>query len=341
MPYKFQSLQPILDVFEWGLTLGATEIAEITGKSTAIIHKYLKELVIQNKLVKVGAWPRTKYKLPFPMQEDKQIQETTTPPSSNISGYYEKELLAKIFFKFSPEGKILSWFNGIVKWCQARGLDAEQKITSYIDIYKHIEGLRNDCGLIDAKESFGHDFQHVSLDAVYYGDQYKWMDFWRGRLAEMTFYAKLTQNKKLISESIDEIIYKLECLINKEKYDAIGIVPWSIDRKNQLLKILKNRLKSVNVPFVNIIKYYPNGIPVPQKTLKTREQRIQNAKNTIFVDDIHIKKYNNILLIDDFVWSWSTLNETAMKLKEAWVKKVDGFAFVWNLNLSYEIINEI
>lgn len=117
----------------------------------------------------------------------------------------------------------------------------------------------------------------------------------------MTFYAKQSQNKQLISESIDEIIHELECLLGKEKYDAVGIVPWSIDRKNQLLKILRNRLKPMNVPFVNIIKYYPNGIPIPQKSLKTREQRVQNAKNTIFVDDINIKKYSNVLLIDDFV----------------------------------------
>jgi predicted amidophosphoribosyltransferase len=46
-------------------------------------------------------------------------------------------------------------------------------------------------------------------------------------------------------------------------------------------------------------------------------------------------------LIDDFVWSGSTLNETAKKLKEEWVLIVDWFAFVWNLNLKYEVINEV
>jgi hypothetical protein len=60
----------------------------------------------------------------------------------------------------------------------------------------------------------------------------------------------------LINESIDSIIYKLECKIKLEKYDAIAITPWSIDRKNQLLKILTNKLKVLNLPFVNIIKYY-------------------------------------------------------------------------------------
>jgi len=55
------------------------------------------------------------------------------------------------------------------------------------------------------------------------------------------------------------------------------------------------------LPFVNIIKYYKNGIPIPQKSLKTREQRIKNARNTIFIDDINCKKYKKVFLIDDFV----------------------------------------
>ena len=50
----------------------------------------------------------------------------------------------------------------------------------------------------------------------------------------MTFYAKQSQNKQLIAESISEIFPKLECLIYTEKFDAIAITPWSIERKNQI-----------------------------------------------------------------------------------------------------------
>jgi len=61
------------------------------------------------------------------------------------------------------------------------------------------------------------------------------MDFGRGKLAEMTFYAKTSQNKKLIAESLEEILPKLECLITRGSFDAIAVTPWSIERKNQLL----------------------------------------------------------------------------------------------------------
>lgn len=89
------------------------------------------------------------------------------------------------------------------------------------------------------------------------------------------------------------------------------------------------------------MKYYPSWIPVPQKSLKKTSERIQNARNTIFLDDENCKNYKKIFLIDDFVWSWSTLNETACKLKEEWSNFVTWFAFVWNLDLNYEVINEV
>lgn len=74
--------------------------------------------------------------------------------------------------------------------------------------------------------------------------------------------------------------------------------------------------------------------------MKRPEDRIRNAKNTIFIREEAIH-YNTVLLIDDFVGSDVTLNETAIKLKTAWVKKIIGFAFFGNLDLKYEVINEM
>jgi len=95
------------------------------------------------------------------------------------------------------------------------------------------------------------------------------------------------------------------------------------------------------LPFVNIIKYFPNKIPIPQKSLKSREQRIENARASIVVHDSLVSHYNTVLLIDDFVGSGSTLNQTALKLKDMGAKHVIGFAFVGNNNLTYEVINEV
>jgi len=340
MKYEFSSLKQILDLFENNDFLWASEISNLLWKSRTIVHKYLKELVIQKKLKKVWKWPLVKYKL-VNSKSLKIEWHSCLIWDDYVPNFNDQKILENMFYKFSADWEIFSWFQGIKKWCKIRWLNLEEKIDNYISINKHIESLQNECWLLDAKNSFWKHFQNIYLDWVYYADQYKRMEFWRWKLAEMTFYAKQSQNKALIKDSIKEIYLKLECIIRKEWFDAIAITPWSIDRRNQLLGLLNNELKNMWLPFVNIIKYYKNGIPIPQKSLKTREQRIKNARNTIFIDDINCKKYKKVFLIDDFVWSWSTLNETASKLKDEWVDEVIWFAFVWNMNLDYEVINEV
>lgn len=340
MKYSFDSLQFVLELLENNGQLWITQMSEISWKSRVVLHKYVKELLELWKIEKIWSIPKVKYKIVWDWNIEFLSNKKEMFQEINVL-YREQKILDDIFMKFSPDGKILTWVKGLFDWCQERGFDFEKKMKSYIDIYHHIESMMDDCWLLSAGNAFWKDFEKVYLNNVYYADQYKRMDFWRGKLAEITFYGKLSQNKKLINQSIDDIINKLDCKIRIEKYDAIAITPWSIERNNQLLKLLKLRLGYLWLPFINIIKYYPNGIAIPQKSLKTREQRIQNAKNTIFVNDKNVHNYKKVFLIDDFVWSGSTLNETAKKLKNEWIQRVDGFAFVWNLNLSYEVINEI
>ncbi|EKE27402.1 MAG: hypothetical protein ACD_3C00212G0001 [uncultured bacterium (gcode 4)] len=341
MAYKFSSLKAILDIFSDDSLLWVTEIATKLNKSNVIVHKYIKELVKQGKIIKIWVGPMVKYSLNRKGLKSVNIIENNQETITANFNYSDKKLLDEIFLKFSPDWRILKGYEWFIYWCKEKNMDPTLKFNSLANIYWHIQKIQDDCGVIDASKAFWKDFEKIYIDNIYYADQYNWIEFGRGKLAEMSFYWKQSQNKTLINECINEIFYKLECLINRWWYDAIAIIPWSIDRKNQFLWMLKNRLKILNTPFVNIIKYYPNSIAIPQKSLKTREQRIQNARNTIFADDDNLDNYKKILLIDDFVGSWSTINETAKKLKEWLDKKVDAFAFVWNLNLSYDVINEM
>ncbi len=340
MKVSFKVRKLVSDLFEKNKVLWASEISNILWISRTITHKALNELLEVGKVEKIGKWSHTRYKIVGEFTDVIKEKEVVYQ-EEYIPDFKAQKLLNDIFLKFTPEGEILEWFSGIKKWCSSRDLDVKDKVKDYISVNNYIEWLQNSCWLLKAKESFWKCFEKVFLDKIFYADQYTWREFWRGKLSELTFYAKQSQNKELINRSIDEIFIKLECIIRKKKFDAIAITPWSIDRKNQLLGFLKDRLKILWIPFVNVIKFYPNNIAIPQKSLKTREQRIQNAKNTIFIDDSEVKKYKKVFLIDDFVGSGSTLNETARKLKEEWVERVIWFAFVWNLDLDYEIINEV
>lgn len=347
MNISFKIAKKVEDLFLNNDILWATEISKILNISRTIVHLALKKLLEDKKVKKIGKWAHVKYKsLIFDENSSVKISLWNFWNNENTINNYSpdfktKKLLEEFFYKFSPEWKLMIWFEWIKKWCEDRKMNLEEKINNFIKIKEHIEELQNYCWLISAKNSFWKHFENIYLDEIFYADQYNWMEFWRWKLAEMTFYAKQSQNRDLIEQANNEIFLKLECIILNWNFDAIAITPWSIDRKNQLLWLLKEKLEKLNIPFLNIIKYYENNIPIPQKSLKTREQRIQNAKNTIYVEDKNINKYKKVFLIDDFVGSGSTLNETAKKLKKEWVEKIIGFSYVWNLNLNYEVINEV
>lgn len=339
--YKQSSLQPIINLLKSWEVLSPTDIAWYFGKSKAIIHKYLKELEIQEQVEKVWIWTHVKYRLRNIKDHDIKKILSYNDLEKNIP-YQNIDVLEKEFLKFAPNGEIWKGYTWFVRRCDERKLDVQSKSQQFVNIYKHIISIQNTCGMLDVTKIFSENISPSYINLLCYADQYKWMEFGRWKLAEMTFYAKQSQNLGLIKESIDLIRHKLTCLIKERSPDAIAMTPHSIHRTNQLLLVLGRRLNDLKIPQVKLIKYFPNRIPIPQKSLKTREQRIQNAKETILINDPgSISKYKTILLIDDFVWSGATLNETAYKLKKAWAKKIIGFAFVWNANLSYDVINEV
>lgn len=338
MSFTYRSLKQIIDCFQPWERLGAKDVTTRLGKDRSLIHRYLKELVTLWKLVKTWAWPHTKYELTESSNEVNTIK--VEQKEINIS-YTHHKILQEYFYKFSAEWKLLTWKEWFLSWCTARNLDPQEKLDQFVKIANYLEQQQNVCGMLDATSAFKKNMLDTALDTVLYGDQYKRMEFGRGKLAEMTFYAKQSQNIHLIKEAISLLIPKIECGLSEYAIDAIALTPHSIKRTNQLLWILKHELKKYNLPFIHIIKYYPNRIPIPQKSLKKREQRIRNARETIIVDDQNVWKYSTVLLIDDFVWSWATLNETAKKLKHEWAETVIWCAFVGNTDLSYEIINEV
>ncbi len=343
MAINYTSLRPILDVLSEYGELSPKQISEKTGLWKTITQAYLKELVTRGEIEKVGAPPKTRYKIYWKQDNPWVVYVPILGFAwDNPFDYQTRKILDENFTKFSSTGTRYQWLDGFYKWVNKREENIDTMVNNFLKVQQKIVDIQDTCGIIDATDYFWKQFDEVYLDAVYYADLYIWLEFGRWRLAEITFYAKQSQNTKLINESIDEIFPKLECLIAREKPDAIVITPWSIDRRNQLLKILGNSLKVFNIPSIRLTKYSPSGILIPQKSLKTSKEREENAKNTIFVDDVGVSEYKKVLLIDDFVWSGATLNETAKKLKDAWVGEVIGFTFVGNLNLNeYEIIREI
>lgn len=336
---SFDIQQSILRVLADGRKYKWNEFLEKLSISRPTLYKYLKVLIEDKKVVVEWKRPHTTYTI----ANSKDIPANTL---SDIQyehdfSYQEWKILEENFFKYAPDGNILQWVQWFIAWCIKRKSDPRTMFENYTKIYDTLENLYTSCGVLDATQEFHKHVETMAIDTLMYAWQYKRNEFGRSKLAEQGFYAKQTQNKKLLEEVCGQVVRKIECLVKQYSIDALAFTPPSIKRSEQILDILDRLVQHISLPRVTLVKNYPTWVTTAQKSLRKRADRIMNARNTIYVYDKNVKHYKNVLLIDDFVWSWSTLNETAKKLKTAWVDMVYGFALVGNLDLSYDVINEM
>lgn len=339
MKRLFSCKQAILRFLADGEFYKPHHIASSIGVSRPSANKYLAELVIEWKIIKEGKSPHVTYHITSSLYIPENVSYGKT--MEHHFSYDEVGLLDQHFLKYDVDGSELIGTEGFLYRCQQRNLDPYQKYTNFALLITTLTKLRNSCGLLDATQEFAKHVDLQALDAVYYGDQYKLNEFGRSKLAEMWFFGKQLQYEPLLNKVIVSVLRKLECLIKTENIDALAFTPPSIKRNIQILTLLDHALGHIVLPRVVLVKDSPTAIIIPQKSLKKREDRILNARKSIYINDKNVSQYKKILLIDDFVGSGATLNETAKKLKFAWVQKVIGFAIVGNLDMSYEVINEM
>ena len=193
-------------------------------------------------------------------------------------------------------------------------------------------------GIIDGKIKMKQTFKKVNVDKLYYLDFYSIERFGKTKLGQLLLYAKQSQDKKLIKFLSDSIIGNINTLIKKYKIDGVGYIPPTVKREIQFINELKKNLK-LSTRKVNLIKI-KSQVAVPQKTLSKLNDRIENARSSIVVDDNEI--YNNILLIDDAVGSGATINETALKIRKKKIckGKVIGLAITGSYK-GFDVISEV
>lgn len=303
------------------------DLAIHLGIGNVALHRQLKTLIESGKLAKSGTAPKVFYTLASKVPGN--IQETNL-------------LLDKYFAYVDPTGEFTTGISGFRTWLKNVS-KSEQEISllaRYIKDREDVNSLFSPQGWIDATQNISRTFDpEMCLDGVYYQDFYSLPTFGKTRLGFLMLYAKQSENRELIWQTADESREVIDQLIHILDINAVGFLPHSILRKVQFLKEFAKRL-NLSQPVVTMSKAYPGKIRVAQKTLGKLEERIRNAKETIFVDKIDAR-YNNVLLIDDAVGSAATLNETAKKIKQMGIaKKVYGFAVVGSLK-GFEVIREV
>lgn len=330
---KTATKQQIIDIIQKIGQARPKDLIDRLGFSPVAIHKHLKNLINQGLIVKVGSPPHVFYKI-------RQISAQTSELESQLD-LPLKKFLNQNYLYISPQGNLLFGTPGFCEWAQKTR--QMKNMGALAAEYKKIREEANQFyvtkQIINAQFKLTQIYKNPFVDQLYYSDFYSLPKFGKTRLGQLVLHAKQAQDKKIIHQLADEIRPTMDWLVKKHTIEALAIIPHSIPRKIPFLKALEKNL-NMGLPVIPLVKAYAGEIPVAQKSLSKLEERIENARNTIFVKDANIP-HTKILLLDDALGSGASMNETAHKLKQIpSVKKVVGYVIVGSYK-GFEVIREI
>ncbi len=315
----------------------AHDIGRIFNIGQPAVHRQLKKLVEQGKLQKIGKPPLVFYLL------KPNIQTATIIGSASILSASTVGYINKNYLYITPQGVMLYGMEGFTTW--VKSIKEDMRIAplseEYMQIHSKAEASRSPEGWIDATQKLSSTFSDNAITKLFYGDFYSIPKFGKTRLGNMVLYSKQSQNRELIDKAVDEVKSIIERIISIYNIDTIAFAPPSLPRKLQFMQEFADKL-NINLPKIQLVKSYKGDIIVAQKSLTGLEERIANARETIFLKSLLPLGTQNILLIDDAVGSGATLNETAKKLHPGNLTKktIIGFAIVGSIK-GFEVISEV
>jgi len=320
----------ILCLFEKSKELSISEISEKLQASKQMVHLVMKQLLLENKVEKLGRTPKTIYRF-ITLQSQKP--ETIAISEEN------RLFLKNNFLMVTESGNLIEGIDAFDYWCKQRKLPTEKTLTEFIATKKKYNSYYNKQGNIDGIEKLkgtkGYD--KIWLDELYYLDFYAIDRFGETRLGTLLHYAKQGQSKFPMRLMMDEIASRIEQFVRFKNVDAIAFIPPTIRREVQLMKFIQTHLK-IALPVIEL-KKIGGIIPVPQKSLSKLDERIRNAENTFAVTDQ--QSFNHVLLIDDAVESGSTLNQIAGKIKSKQVgRRLTGLAIVGSFK-GFDVLTDV
>lgn len=302
------------------------------GISRQMLHRHLSKLIERGVISKSGKPPLVFYE---PATVASAVLRDSGVSIENI------EFIDNHYLWVSPTGQLLYGYLGFCGWAET--IKMSQRLSSLADEYvktvKEAESYRNSLGLIDATKRLKSVFTEVYLDKLFYMDFYSLPKFGKTRLGQLVLHAKQGQQVKLINQISLEAKKYVRDICKTYKVDAVGMIPPTLPRKIQFTKELERAL-ALQLPKLILVKAYKGDVPVAQKTLNKLEDRVTNARSSIFMKD-HDTFYKTVLLIDDAVGSGASFNEVAKKLKtQKTAQKVIGLAIVGSYK-GFDVISEI
>lgn len=324
----------ILNYIKTNKQAKAVDLVRSIGITNAAVHRQLNKLILRQEIMKVGKPPTVFYIL-----KEKEKRTSISIPAK-VGKFIDKN-----YIYVSPKGEFLAGTEGFIRWTYS--INQEHYLLpltqEYVRVRTNANTFINSYGWVDATAAkeraiFGGNV----LQRIIYKDFYSIEKFGKTKLGQMVLYAKQSQNIKIIEEIAKQIKPVIDKIILTHNIDTIAYIPPSIKRKVQLMTELRLTLQ-IQLPEIALVKAYTGDVIVAQKSLSKLQERIINARDTIFVDVNKSARHSgNTLIIDDAVGSGATMHETAKKIRELLkpTGSLIGFAIVGSIK-GFEVIREI
>jgi DNA-binding MarR family transcriptional regulator len=308
------------------------DIIRYLDLSKQAVQKHLKELIEINAISKVGSPPIVFYKL-------------SENNKAKLDIYKNKD-----FYDFNyidAAGNIHTSYQGFVYWCNERGFNVEVYMDKWIEIRKKYEKYKTN-GLISASNKFQDVFgNECFVDEAFFSEFSSREIFGKTALYEKLLISKQVQDKHIFKNVFGIVKPTILRIIEEYKIQYVVFVPPTVKRNIQLMTEFEKYL-DLDLPKIKVIKI-KNDVSIPQKTLSKPSERRTNAIETFMVTNNQYFN-GNILIIDDFIGSGSSINYIGKKIKEYKTDrkiKIIGYAICGSANgiidnsKKFEIINEV
>ncbi len=301
--------------------------------SPVAVHKQLKRLIDSNTISKIGKPPLVYYNYTIDLALLKQLVSSVDKQEPEIE---------KSYLYISSSGKKLEGMEGFIQWVREtrQEIQFSQLVSEYVKIRQSANKHFSSFGWIDATHKIINTFPKVYIDKLLYQDFFALPKFGKTRLGQMVLYAKTSQSRILMREIVELIKPIITKIVKYYKIEAVSFIPPTIPRNLQLMKEMAFDL-SLKMPEIKLDKIFAGPVKIAQKSLPRLEQRVENARSTIYPAKTNVF-YKRILLIDDAVGSGATFNETAKKLRDDDIAKdkIIAYAIVGSMK-GFDIISEI
>jgi len=305
------------------------DLARELGVSNVAIHKHLRELIQRGLIAKRGRAPMVLYVLVTPSATSPQLSLPTM-----LHDQIESE-----FCYMTPLGEQLNGVTGFWEFLERTDQmhNPLARAGEFGQILSTASQFVDSDGVIDGTKKVSATFANCSLTKVYYSAFYSLPKYGKTKLGQLLLHGKSGQIQRLIQQIATQTKAHVDLIIRRHKIEAIAYAPHSIPRKIPFLKEYRSLL-GLALPEIPLIKAYSGEIPIAQKSLNKLSERIENARQSIFVANSSFK-FNRILIIDDALGSGATMNEIAAKLQGEG-RQIFGYAIVGSYK-GFEVIKEV